>query len=390
MPDNNEFVNQLLDTIVDAFDIPKSYYEKAAARHQSLGEWLCRAESKVAAFKPHISPQGSFRCGTVNRPILPGERYDLDNVTVLAIAKTSMSQKALKHLYGDEIKSYAKAQGIVAPVEEKDRCWRLVYADEVDFHMDTLPCAPEEPAVILALTAAGVSPNLARRAVAITDRRHRNYELISSDLPSSNPRGFAVWFVERARPYALERMRQLVATRLYASVEDVPPYEWKTPLQRSIQFLKRHRDVMFYDSPEPKPISMVITNLSAHAYGGESDLWSALRTIVQNMPRYVNPRRPRIPNPADPREDYADKWAENPALEESFWTWHAQVSADLETLPSLNGTRNVDSTIRRMLRVSFTDAELRRFQGATREPAILVSAPTVIISNPARPWSGRK
>ena len=50
-------------------------------------------------------------------------------------------------------------------------------------------------------------------------------------------------------------MRQLVERRLYASVEDVPPYEWKTPLQRSIQILKRHRDVMFRDEPRRAPRS---------------------------------------------------------------------------------------------------------------------------------------
>ena len=75
---------KLLDTIVDHLDIPKSYYEKAAARHKSLGEWLCRPESKVAAFQPHVSPQGSFRYGTVNRPLIATEEYDLDNVTTLA------------------------------------------------------------------------------------------------------------------------------------------------------------------------------------------------------------------------------------------------------------------------------------------------------------------
>ena len=100
-----------------------------------------------------------------------------------------------------------------------------------------------------------------------------------------------------------EVMRHLVEQRLYASVEDVPPYEWKTPLQRSIQVLKRHRDVMFRDNPLVGPISIIITNLAAHAYAGETDLGSALTNTVERMPQYVNPTRPRVPNPANPAED---------------------------------------------------------------------------------------
>jgi hypothetical protein len=286
MPTENPLVTKLLDTIVDHLDIPKSYYEKAAARHKSLGEWLCRPESNVAAFNPHVSPQGSFRFGTVNLPLLPSDEYDLDNVTVLAIAKTAMTQKQLKELYGGEIRGYARANGMIAPVEEKDRCWRLPYADEVCFHLDTLPCVPEEHAVILALTSHGVPPELAARAVAITDRRHPHYEQITAALLSSNPRGFARWFERRARAVAELRLRQLVENKLYASVEDVPPYEWKTPLQRSIQILKRHRDVMFRENRGAAPISMIITHLAAHAYGGEIDLGAALTNIVENMPRY--------------------------------------------------------------------------------------------------------
>jgi hypothetical protein len=53
--------------------------------------------------------------------------------------------------------------------------------------------------------------------------------------------------------------------------EDVPTYELKTPLQRAIQLLKRHRDVMFVDNLDVAPISMILTNLAGHAYGGEAE-----------------------------------------------------------------------------------------------------------------------
>lgn len=36
----------LLDAIVSHLQLPKSYYEKAAARHRSLGEWLVSSGPK--------------------------------------------------------------------------------------------------------------------------------------------------------------------------------------------------------------------------------------------------------------------------------------------------------------------------------------------------------
>jgi len=294
----NSTVNILLQSILRAIEIPRSYYEKAVARHRSLGEWLCRPESMVVAFAPAVVPQGSFRYGTVVRPVMPTQKYDLDNVTTLQIAKTRMSQKELKNLYGAEIKAYAIAHKMTDPVEERNRCWRLFYADEFSFHLDSLPCVPEDQQVVEAIIGSGVPVHLAAVAVAITDKRHPQYEQISSALFSSNPRGFAAWFEECARSWALPRLRELVKSNLYASVENVPAYEFKTPLQQAIQILKRHRDVMFRNNPNLAPISMIITNLAAHAYEGELDLYAALTNIVEKMPYFVRSERPRIPNPS--------------------------------------------------------------------------------------------
>lgn len=384
-PCDLRLANLLLEFILEHISIPKSYYEKAAARHKSLGEWLCRPESLVAIYRPEVIVQGSFRYGTVNRPLLDDEVYDLDDVTVLHMSKTKMTQKELKHLYGKEVKAYAKAHGFLSPVEEKDRCWRLVYADDVSFHLDTLPCVPEEPAVIQGLIDKGAIRHLAQLAVAITDRRHEQYDQITQMLTNSNPRGFAVWFEERCRVTALTRIRQLVESRVYASVDDVPPYEWKTVLQLSIQVLKRHRDVMFQHEPELAPISMIITNLAAHAYAGEEDLCSALLGIVERMPLYIRSQRPWIPNPAAPSEDYADKWSKSPKLRDSFDAWHIQVKTDLAKLPFILAGQRLDSEVSKLFAVDLTQSEIRALAPSWVMPLIR-AAPVLPVSNPARPW----
>ncbi|MDG3008389.1 cyclic GMP-AMP synthase DncV-like nucleotidyltransferase [Paludisphaera mucosa] len=382
----HEAFSRSLDIVIEHLDIPKSLYKKAADRHRSLGVWLLRPESLLAAYDPDVRPQGSFRFGTVNRPLRDGDEYDLDNVCVLkGLGRSTLTQRQLKELYGREIVGYAKAHDMLKPVTEHNRCWRLQYSDEVKFHLDTLPCVPEEPSGQLRVRSLGVAPELALRAVAITDKRDPNYERISPLWPSSNPRGFAVWFEGRA---ALGRAPAQFAIR--ASVEDVPPYEWKTTLQRSIQLLKRHRDVMYSDPEvaDMAPISMIITNLAARAYEGETDIGLALRNIVEKMPNFINPERPRVPNPADPAEDYADKWARDPRLEKSFWEWHAAVRADIARLPAAVGDGSVKTRVKSAFRVDLTDGEVRRLTstGSVTVAAVARTAPVLHIPSAPRPW----
>jgi hypothetical protein len=233
-----------------------------------------------------------------------------------------------------------------------------------------------------------VPASLATLAVAITDRRHPHYGQISRALFSSNPRGFAAWFEECARSWALPRLRDLVKSKLYASVEDVPAYEFKTPLQQAIQILKRHRDVMFRNTPAMAPISMIITNLAAHAYSGELDLYAALVNIVDKIPQFVRSERPRIPNPANPAEDYADKWSLDPKLERYFWQWHTQVRADLKRLPALLTGETLPEDVERTFGVVLGEEELRPFEveRGRRAPAIVRAPAVVIPASAPRPW----
>lgn len=387
MSDKRSHITHLLTIIVEALDIPESQYEKAAARHKSLGEWLCRRESEVAHLKPHVSPQGSFRYGTVVRPITADAEYDLDNVTTLSLHKTDMTQRELKELYGREIKAYAAAHGMTSPVVEKNRCWRLAYADEVSFHLDSLPSVPEDAGTIERLIRAGVAERLARRAVAITDRRHPKYNERTMMLLSSNPRGFALWFEDRAREGVMDRLLDFVKRGVYASVEDVPSHTLKSPLQRSVQILKRHRDVMFKEQRDLAPISMILTNLAAQAYEGEQDLAEALAGIVERIPAFVRETVPRVPNPADPAEDYADKWRRDPTLERNFWMWHDQAKRDIEQLPRLLSEGRLDREISAAFGVHLSEENRRQLghRGSSTSVPPLVVAPT-IIRQPPKPW----
>jgi hypothetical protein len=133
---------------------------------------------------------------------------------------------------------------------------------------------------------------------------------------------------------------------------------------------------------------MIITNLAAHAYASEADVWSALTNIVERMPQYVNTRRPRVPNPADPVEDYADKWAKDPTLEDNFWLWHTQVKIDIARLPTFLSGKSLASDVRRTFRVDLTQEEIKQFEPreVRATPLIVRSAPALYVPTAPRPW----
>lgn len=375
--------SRLWTTLSDELDISPSLYKKAAERHRSLGKWFCRTGSPFERFAPTVRPQGSFRYGTVTRPLNGSVAYDLDQVVVLeGLNVLSLSQAALKACFGEELAAYAQAYGMLPP-EEKHRCWCLNYRDEVSFHLDSLPSVPAGDSAYRSLREAGVHEPWALRAIAITDDRHPDYHRHGGSWLTSNPRGFARWFESRA---ALGR-DMLLANRAGASVEDVPPYAWRTPLQRSIQILKRHRDVMFTRNPELAPISMIITNLAARAYAGERDLGIALSSIVQRMADFVLPGWPRVPNPTLPTEDYADKWRNNPELEEHFYLWLAQVQADVRTLSGANADARV---LEKRFALRLSDEQERQLNirptAAIGTTHLLTPGAVPRIDKAARPW----
>ena len=383
----DQILTDRLIAILRLIELPASYYELAENRYKSLSDWFIRENSSIKKFSPYVYPQGSFRLGTAIRPLTEKEEYDLDIVCQLLLTKSDLSQRELKELIGNEIKSYAKANSFKTPASEKKRCWRLDYADKVSFHQDILPAISEDESIIEVLVSQGVPRKLAKYAIAITDNRVANYDFIDLHWPMSNPKGYAKWFEERMRAVALTRMMSLVEKRAYAKVDDVPVFEWKTPLQLCIQLLKRHRDVMFQNSMDLKPISMIITTLASHAYSGQPDLASAMNTILEGMLNFVEDGFPRVGNPVNGREDFAERWAEDCRLEPSFRDWHRQVKIDFTNIGRLTEKRASGIINERFeIDCEIDSATSGRSNSSRSGPAIFVATPKVQIKAPAQPW----
>ena len=344
----------LLEAIADTLDISESHYTQVVKFYESLGAWLERDESIVARYTPKIYPHGSFLLGTVIKPISGAEEYDLTFVSELGLQKTEISQEKLKYLVGAEIKSYAQANNMNSRLQENRRCWTLNYADGAQFHADILPAIPDAEPFKLFLESRGHSPSSwSDSAIAITDTTHPNYSQIASDWPRSNPKGYAEWFRSRMR----KRVSAIQKSLTRRKIGNLPEYKVKTPLQRAIQILKRHRDIWF-DKNQPvydenaKPSSIIITTLAAHAYYNEGDLQQTLLKILTQMRHYIEYHDngvTLIRNPVNPLENFAAKWQEHPIRKECFMDWLKQVQLDLTEALELSDIHSVEKSLKSYL-----------------------------------------
>lgn len=324
-------INDFYEQLYKELDIPESYYEKANISYTSFNSWLGRENSTLREYEPEIYLQGSFKLGTVIKPIGENDSYDIDMVCKLnKLSKQMISQKELKLLIGKEVESYANSKNMNDEPKDGNRCWTLNYHDEAKFHMDILPCIDDSKKFIeqLELYKCLEEITYRERAVAITDKRSEVYETISNDWEISNPEGYYLWFQERSN--FIEK-RAILAEQFQMKAEELKEYKVKTPLQKTIQILKRHRDIMFENNPNQKPSSIIISTLAAKAYNGGDNLMYVLKFVLDNMVNYIEVIDGdfRVLNPVNPLENFADKWNENQALKNHFDNWIKEAKKNL-------------------------------------------------------------
>ncbi|HEI8453135.1 TPA: nucleotidyltransferase [Morganella morganii] len=387
--------NYILNNILEKIELPDSAYEKAEKRYQDLGDWLHRPESICVNLDPHVFSQGSFRLGTAIKPDSE-EQYDLDMGCNLrhGLDKISNTQLQLKHLVGYELKLYRKARGIKEELTEKKRCWRLEYADGLSFHLDIVPCIPESDDRRSILKKRMVensqfddslAQQVSQLAVSITDNTDSSYTVVNDNWRISNPEGYARWFETRMKTaHLIINEREM---RFKASIDTLPFYQWKTPLQQVIQLLKRHRDTMFKDNEDSKPISVIITTLAAKSYKGESDLISALNTVLAEMDSHINAQIPLVPNPVNPVEDFADKWYDQKSLQyrlkENFYKWLYQARADFKALCSQDYAQRIVDAAQNGLDLKLDSKEVALALGIS---AVTAKPTFAIQPSDPKPW----
>lgn len=381
--------------LVENVELPDSAYEAATRRYDDLGQWFSRDTCSVRDSDPHIFVQGSFALGTAIRPVKPGEEYDLDLTCKLrrGVSRATHSQRRVKDMIGLELGAYRKARNIDQPLKSKNRCWRLSYKDELPFHMDVVPAIPAESAdrsqLTLLLEQHGMARPLATRiaaeAVWITDQRSPAFDRICDDWLSSNPEGYIRWFESRMREEP-----ELLMER--AQVDEVPIYARKTALQRIIQLLKQHRDVMFIDTPDSKPISIIISTIAGHAYVAGQTLTESMATVLEAFDAFRRSHSDNVLNPVAPDENFADKWGHPECrhlrLKENFHRWIIQVNADFQYLLRQPDLHDLKKRAETSLKIRLDETALASALGlVAAAPAAAPSARRVSIESAPRPWA---
>ena len=389
--------SKFLENVAEGIDIPPTKYQDAVDRYQAVGRWLEVGEYPATLDDPSIYPQGSFRLGTVVRPIRGGveAEYDIDLVCELPIPKHSTNAYSVKMMVGRRLYEHSRYRRLLD--EEGKRCWTLQYAerDGIGFHMDILPSVPD-------------GSGLLDTSIAITNKNGATYH-----WSASNPKGYSDWFHtknQEAFKLVLAEQKRAIQSRastIYASVDDVPDQLVRTPLQRSIQIMKRHRDLSFNGGTKNDyaPISIIITTLAAHLYGGEPDIFSALTEIVSKLSAYVGllenhavdwtlvPRnliartpdgRWFIGNPVNPAENFADRWHEdNHARARVFFSWVKALKGDLVDILVSGHPETVRRRLTAVLGASVVSSHIDLIAST---PAGALNPPKITISRPAKPW----
>ncbi|WP_291286651.1 nucleotidyltransferase [Flavobacterium sp.] len=335
--------SNILDEIGIALDLTEAQYKLVEDRYKAVGDHLCKDTSLLKKFQPSVMPQGSFLLGTMIKPIMSDDELDVDIVCRLTGKQDYWAQYHLKQEVKKQIEEDARYKQMLCKKEGK-RCWRIDYAEDTKFHLDILPSVVDQNHFILLEKSYSNLTNqeIKNIAIRITDNTLDNYysDTNTQNWMPSNPFGYAAWFNERKKTSYTRSLN------LSESVKPLPKYERrKSPLQRVVQILKRHRDIMF-GSNDDKPISIIITTLAAKSYRQEENMIDALLNILSSMRNHIQyeysikygKQIAWVRNPVNDEENFADKWADSSSKEENFDIWLSKAQSDFEIL------RNADFT----------------------------------------------
>lgn len=346
----------LLTEVTGALQLTGAQVDRLESAYAAVAAWLEEPGTPLARFRPLlVYPQGSAAIGTSVRP-RGRDEFDLD--FVLEVSSFTGSPMELYELLLKRL----EAHGVYSKmVERKRRCVRLNY--EGDFHAD----------ILSSRTVRDGSPP---GSIEVPDRETPN------TWSYSNPRGFKRWFDGRS---ASADAQPLVARALPL------PSTWdadsRTVLQRIVQLVKRQRDVVLDEAVAPP--SIVLTTLLAEVYAGQTSLYEGLASALDEVELLVERSRPRLVvlNPTNRKEDFSEKWDEEPESCRLFVSWLSRFRSQVHSLSQIEGLERLSEA----LAVLFgEDVSHRAMHSYQKEIAAARSANEIRVVGPAILSGGRR
>jgi hypothetical protein len=351
--DRGKLLFGFLDRIGQELDPTVTQHGDVQGKYEAVGGWVADAADPV--FKTaRIYPQGSFAIGTAIRP-LHDQEFDVDLVCHFPQARFPLAPAMLKRTLGARLRENA----IYAErLQEMLRCWRICYANR--FHLDVTPSIR--------------NPGCSYGGELVPDRKLVSWK-------ASNPLGFKVLFDKRSllQPRFRTRLTKAADSMLTkrAEVAPFPALRTSKPiLPRTVQLLKRHRDIHFESrDASAVPISVILTTLAARSYehcvthevfDTEFDL---LVAIVEGMPAFIEQRNEMgcpvwwIENETTAEENFAEKWNFDTTRATAFFEWHGKLRSDLGQLARIAGL----DILRKSLSASFGEAPVTKVMKTATE-----------------------
>ena len=322
----NETLSEIFHHISESLNISRTDNEEIVNSYKAVGSYLGELEEELNI---SIFPQGSLSLGTIIKPLATDRNgeYDVDLVCRITNGQ-NLTPKEVKNIIGNRLKQ-SKLYSEKLDSEGK-RCWTLNY---YKYHMDILPCIP-------------YSTSEFDTKIVLTEKIDSGEYVFGL----SNPKGFRNWFTNEMLDIFNES-REAFSKRNNVDIEEVKLYQVRTPLQKVIQILKRHRDIAF-EGEKYRPSSIIITTLAAKAYNGEQDLFIALSNIIYNMEKYIEIDQYgnyNVYNPVDSTENFTDRWRDNPERKDAFFSWLLKAKSDIVDDP-VNFIEGLDSLKERLSR----------------------------------------
>ena len=335
-----EKLNILFDKLANELSITNTMLDRAETAYNSLGNYIKNYNDNWDVI---IYPQGSFELGTVIRPLNSEEQYDVDLVVLMK--SPTFDAHSLRAEILELLKKHGRYEG---DIENKKPCIRIQYSDSSQFHMD-IACAKK------------INSNNPTIDIARFDGISNYY------YEQSNPKGYINWFKQVMKFEKIQKERKALFEKASTEVEDLRLSRMRTPLQKAIQILKRHRDIYFsqkYNSDD-RPSSIIITTLCAKAYENtygtfdNSNIYLTIVNMLNTFPQYLQLKNGEyyLENPSP--QEFLNKWNSNHNLITAFNSWILQAREDIINNPE-QFIESDPNKLQNVLLESFGEVEVRK------------------------------
>lgn len=335
----------IINEIIKSLQISETMFKNAEEKYTSVAKLLME---KIGG--ADVYTQGSFAIGTTTRPYKDGKDLSYDIDLILEVDRDKSKQDGNELL--KEVYNILNENGLYkGKLERGEKSITIKYADidDIGFNLDVVPSVKEDSQVKKELIDNGGKEKYLNDAIAISSLDKADKD----GWYTATPKGYRRWFEEINQPYKNHLFESIQRDKngkvVYNSIEEVPHYKIKTPVQETVQFFKRVRDIYYSKTKkyDKRPISAIITTIVAKVASRNDNLGITTPELISkvitelktynmfnslkeeefysNYPKSVDIRKKNgkweMINPTNPKDNLVDSWNNDEDISKLFFEW---------------------------------------------------------------------